>query len=183
MFYHNNGKLRVSAETRCGSTSMEYYFNQGRDPDATTLDFGLDLIVVLRNPLDRMASAVKGIQTKFIWDMPMLNTPYYKEILKKNGRARFKEYVIFQLHCSPFLDRYSNKEFRIIDFYKLKDYIPVSPFGSPITNSSGYTDPKEVYVRNRYFTLEDLEQEYAAYQVLLNIKEQISIEEWKEKTP
>jgi hypothetical protein len=183
MFYHDNGKLKVFANTRCGNTNMRHYFNIDADrqkhfPTA----YSNELIIVLRNPLDRVVSAVKGIP-KILAALPLVDT-LSNRIGKDFSKEFVDEFVIFYLHCNPFLYKIVDKPFRIIDFDKLVEYIPrkTGLFQSPVTNSKGHTDPKAVYVQNTYFSLSDLEKEYALYCKLLNDREHISISEWKEKT-
>jgi hypothetical protein len=203
VFYHYNEKLQIFANTRCGNTNMHHYFDV--DVEAATRTslehihfflnsdinnnslfptiFSNELIVVLRNPLDRVISAINGVPK-----MTTLILPYRHNFEKELGREvsdKFLEdYAIFKLHCAPYLYLLKDKEFRIIDFTKLDEYIPrnTARQQSPVTNSSGYTDPKLVYVENPYFTLQDLETEYETYLALLTDREQISVAEWKEKT-
>lgn len=188
MFYHNNGKLAVCAQTRCGSTSMENYFGfkYGGARVMKPELFDNNLILVLRNPLDRMASAVKGLTPAFVQNM-------FKQSPRGEVTKRLRElssdeaykFVVFRTHAMPYLSNIIHNDFRIIDFYKLGDYIPMHEniSVSPITNSSGYTNPKEVYVENNYFKIDALESEYETYKQLLSTREQISVEEWQQKTP
>ena len=181
MIYYNNGKLQIFANTRCGNTNMHHYFNLDVNSYKTfPTAFSDDLIIVLRNPLDRVVSSVKGIP-RILHTMATLG-PFLKSIYGKE--FNFEEYVVCKLHCAPFLHRAKNHNFRIIDFNKLDEYLPrkENAHQSPVTNSSGYTDPKSVYVENKYFTLNDLEIEYKTYLELLEDREQISVAEWKEKT-
>ena len=181
MIYYNNGKLQIFANTRCGNTNMHHHFNLDTNSYKTfPTAFSDDLIIVLRNPLDRVVSSVKGIPP-MLWTMPALGS-LLKSIYGKE--FNFEEYVVFKMHCAPFLHRVKDRNFRIIDFDKLAEYVPrkENAFQSPVTNSSGHTEPKSVYVENKYFTLNDLEIEYETYLELLKNREQISVTEWKEKT-
>jgi hypothetical protein len=181
MFYYNNGKLQIFANTRCGNTNMHHYFNLDVNSYKTfPTAFNNDLIIVLRNPLDRVASSVQGVP-EVLHLMATLG-PFFTSIYGEE--FSLEEYAIFKLHCAPFLHRVKDRPFRIIDFNKLDEYIPrkENAFQSPVTNSSGYTDPKSVYVENQYFTLSDLEIEYETYLELLKDREQVSVTEWKEKT-
>lgn len=183
MFYHDTGNLQVFANTRCGNTNLHHYFNidvkkQKRFPSV----YSNELVVVLRNPLDRVVSAVKGIPN-ILHLLP--SADMLEDITGKEFSKEFlTEWGIFYLHCNPFLYKIVDKPFRIIDFSKLSEYIPrkENSFQSPVTNSSGYTVPASVYVENQYFTLSDLEREYYIYCELLKDREQISVSEWKEKT-
>lgn len=184
MFYYNNGKLQIFANTRCGNTNMHHHFNLDVNSHKTfPTSFSNDLVVVLRNPLDRMESAVKGIS-----NLEELMTDFTNLVSRSIGKELTKEFItdwmVFYIHCNPYLHRVFEKPFRIIDFNRLGEYIPrkENAFQSPVTNSSRNTDPKSVYVENQYFTLEDLEREYELYLELLLAREQISVAEWKEKT-
>jgi len=183
MFYHDNEKLKVFANTRCGNTNMYHYFNidvnkQKHFPSV----YSNDLVIVLRNPLDRVVSATKGIAPEVVGMFPV---SVLKKFLSTGHTAEFlTEWGVFYLHCKPYLSNIKDKPFRIIDFTQLSEYIPkqLDRQQSPVTNSRGYTDPKTVYVENKYFTLNDLETEYETYLELLKDREQISVAEWKEKT-
>ena len=186
MLYHDNGKLQVFANTRCASTNMHHYFGisvvKQRDFPA---EFSNNLVIVLRNPLDRLVSASTGIPT-----VASLFSSFKQDLSDANGKeasdAFVEEYTVFLLHCFPYLSRIKDEPFRIIDFYRIEDYIPRRKekflFQSPVTHSRDYTNPKEVYIENRYFSLADLETEYETYLELLKYREQISVDEWKEKT-
>lgn len=181
MFYYDNGKLQVFANTRCGSTNMHHYFNidvnkQKRFPSA----YSEDLTIVIRNPLDRLVSATRGIPM-----VPMIPISVLRNLLNTGHTSEsMTEWGIFYVHCKPYFAVIKDKPFKIIDFNRLNEYIPrnTARQQSPTTNSSGYTDPKTVYVENQYFTLTDLEIEYETYLELLKDREQISVAEWKEKT-
>jgi hypothetical protein len=163
---------------------MHHYFNINIDDQKYfPTSFCNDLIIVIRNPLDRMESATKGIPQlgKTLLGMSKaVNAATGKE----HSKEFIKDWMVFYIHCKPYFHRVSEKPFRIIDFNKLSDYIPrnITLHQSPTTYSSGNTDPKSVYVENRYFTLDDLEKEYDVYLSLLKEREQISVAEWKEKT-
>ena len=180
--FHDNGKLQIFANTRCSNTNMYHYFNLEIYSEHTfPTVFNDNLIIVLRNPLDRVASAIKSAQQK----PPNLNTEVLNKLLiKEITMESLLEFLTFGVHCNPFLYKIVDKPFRIIDFNKLSEYIPrkENAFQSPVTNSIGYTDPKSVYVENKYFTLTDLEIEYETYLALITSREQISVSEWKEKT-
>lgn len=184
MIYYDNGKLQIFANTRCGNTNMHHYFNLDVSSYQTfPTAFSNELIIVLRNPLDRMVSAVNGLtlaRGTILFPISIL-----KKVLSKEYTWEFLiELGIFDIHCKPYLSLIENNSFRIIDFNKLSEYIPRrSGFSqSPVTNSKGHTDPGSVYVENRYFSLSDLEKEYDVYCNLLRNREQISVAEWKEKT-
>lgn len=185
MLYYTNDKISVFAHTRCAGTNMRHYFNVGlNELRQFPTQFSNDLIIVLRNPLDRVVSAVKGMP-----EVMHLIAPYEKINLEKVlGREvsmeDAEEIIVFGLHCRPYIKLIKDQPFKIIDFYHIHDYIPrrTDVVQSPNTYSNGHTDPKSVYVENSCFTLSDLEEEYSIYKSLLAEREQISIAEWKEKT-
>lgn len=139
-------------------------------------------VIVIRNPIDRMISAVKGLT-------PILHVfRAHKEWHNTDSsttQEQIREIAIFKTHCKPYLSTVINDEFRIIDFYKIGNYItrPIDRKQSPVTNTSGLTNPKEHYVENSVFSLADLEEEYDLYLQIMNTREQISVEEWKSLTP
>ena len=183
MFYHDNGKIQVFAHTRCGNTNMHHYFNiKFGTAHGFPLSFNDDLIIVLRNPLDRVVSAIKSVPQLSLEALPKYAL---KKVLANEITMEFlRKHVTFGVHCKPYLYEIEPKSFRIIDFYRLSEYLPrrTDLLQSPVTNSNGYTDPKSVYVENDNFSLADLEKEYDTYLSFLKDKEQISITEWKEKT-
>ena len=187
MFYYDNGKVCVLANTRCGNTNMYHYF--GIKPYSKSFD-GFNAwstttskrVVVLRNPIDRMISAIKASADS---TAPALSIEVLRKVLANEYTIESRiENSIFQVHCCPYLYEITNEPFSIIDFNRLSEYIPrkTDLHQSPTTNSNNYTDPKSSYVENRYFSLAELEKEYDTYLSLLKEREQISVEEWKEKT-
>jgi hypothetical protein len=183
MFYHDNEKLKVFANTRCGSTNMRYYFkiDRGEQLDFPK-EFSENLVIVLRNPIDRMISAVKGAP-----EMSLAALPKHalKKVLAKEITMEYLlDISVFKVHCYPYLHEISTEPFRIIDFNRLIEYIPRKSelLQSPTTNTNNYTDAREAYIENIHFSLSDLQKEYDAYLSLLKEREQISVAEWKEKT-
>lgn len=187
MFYYSNGKITVLSYSRCGHTNMYNYFGLPTYSLALTpIQHSDDLVVVIRNPIDRMVSAVKGI-TPYLPDY----TPDAKWLdlssLAGKSTDEIREEVLFSWHCKPYMSSLAFGKFRIIDFYKLDQYIPKTSLlaysRSPITNTSGLTGPKEHYVENSVFSLADLEEEYELYLEIIQTHDQISVEEWKSLTP
>jgi len=187
MFYHSNGKLTVLSQTRCGHTNMYYYFGI----TVYSLMYAQmqptnDLVVVIRNPIDRMMSAIEGMSP---WLHMFTPDPVWFKLDPVPTKNEIRERVIFELHCKPYLHTIVDQNFRIIDFNKLEQYISrpksdkiVNLFQSPTTFTKGLTNPKEHYVENSVFSLEDLESEYELYLQIMQTKEQISVEEWKNLT-
>lgn len=161
MFVHDNGKVSVLSVTRCGHTSMYDYFGiprytlTGNSP-FTWYNTNSIKVVVLRNPIERMYSAHKIIME-----------------IKKESEQRFYE------HCYPYLHMLLVfSKFKIIHFKKLGNYIPFSKNTDP-TYTNNETGK---YIVNRFFTEADLLQECNLYQTLIDSKEEITPEEWKELT-
>jgi hypothetical protein len=189
MFYYDNGKVCVFANTRCGNTNMYHHF--GFKPYSKAVDdFNAwsttttsQRVVVLRNPIDRMVSAINAVPAMpfgTTFPIDVVRNKYYTESYIESCM----ETTLFKMHCSPYLHKISNEPFKIIDFSRLNEYIPrkMNLLQSPTTNSNNYTDPKSAYIKNKYFSLTELEKEYEIYLSLLKEREQISVEEWKEKT-
>jgi hypothetical protein len=141
-------------------------------------------VIVIRNPIDRLVSAINGL-TPWLHIYTPQTTWLDLAVLEGKSEDEVRELVIFNWHSKPYMSHFENENFRIIDFYKLNQYIPKNfpnLFQSPITNTSGLTNPKEHYIENSMFSLADLEEEYDLYLKIMSTKEQISVAEWKEKT-
>lgn len=173
MFIHCTDTFAIMAATRCGHTNMYHYFGieeYSRDWSVEVLPWKNhhNSIVVLRNPLDRVVSAML----------------HYASLRVDNETDREHSFVY---HSSPYMRRMlTGCNFRIIDFYDLDQYIPrrTDVFQSPVTYSrvDETTTVEDVYVQNSHYTLEELQQEFDTYKYLMANKERISIVEWKELT-
>lgn len=139
MLVHDNGTICVMANTRCGHTSMSHYF--GINPHAEKRRFwdwiesSSRRILVLRNPYDRVKSAV--ITSEYATD---------------------KEAWI-EVHSKPYLIEIPTiLSFEIIDFNRLSEYIPLSR-DTAVTNTSSVhhteidltPEMREEYIKYRYF--------------------------------
>jgi len=158
------------AATRCGHTNMYNYF--GIEP-YTVMGFPFrswklhyNPIIVLRNPLDRVASAASMTWVK----MPLITHT-------EDAGA------VFVRHSLPYMKLIGDR-IRIIDFYDLEQYIPRTGFQSWRANSRVDDTAKveDVYVENDAYTLQDLKQEVSIYNKLMTTQERVSVEEWKELT-
>lgn len=147
-----------------------------------------NLVVVIRNPIDRMVSAVEGLTP---WAHTFTPDPIWFKLDPYPDKKTIYENGIFRIHCKPYMSELMGYNFRIIDFYQLENYIsrpkPDNLFNrqflqSPTTFTKGLTNPKEHYIENSVFSLEDLESEYELYLQIMQTKEQISVEEWKNLT-
>lgn len=164
MFVYDNKKVSVYCANRCGNTSMYSYFGIPKYtlPNATPdiwYNTNSTKVVVLRNPVERMYSACNLFK-----------------IINLRGEAGKNFYV----HCAPYLhDIQQNWDFKVIDFYKLSNYIPIS--NDTIPTASGKITTGE-YIVNEFFTEAELFQECFLYETLMKTKEEITPEEWKELT-
>jgi hypothetical protein len=125
-------------------------------------------IAVLRNPLDRVMSALNFINSSYIND-------------SKNRD------LFFANHSAPYMSNtLMGFNFRIIDFYDLEEYIPrrSDRFQSPRTDSriDNTTKAEDVYVENEFYSLQMLHTELEIYKELMSSYERVSVEEWKELT-
>jgi hypothetical protein len=149
------------AATRCGHTNMYNYF--GIEPHVGTEYTVRDWrehhnpIVVLRNPLDRVVSAVSWVKHTQDTD------------------------ALFVHHSLPYMNNMLvGCDFRIIDFYDLEQYIPRQGVQSYRTDSRA--EHADVYVENPEYTRRELEREVELYHDFMANKERLSIVEWRELT-
>ena len=163
MLVHDNGKVCVASATRCGHTSMYHYF--GRNPHTNPgklgdwIESSSRKILVLRNPYDRLQSALINAE-----DFPYGLTDI----------TLTKEEWIY-VHSKPYLiDIPLTTNFEIIDFYKLSDYIQMS-------RDTMQTNVSSVNRRNLDITPE-MRKEYDRYRYYMEHCKQIDPLEWKELT-
>lgn len=87
---------------------------------------------------------------------------------------------IFDQHCRPYMHILKNRDFRIIKFEELSQYIPkVAPCDIETNTTNKDIDP---FPSNRYFKREAMLKEVELYENLLANKEVITAEEWKALT-
>jgi len=167
MFIHCTNTFAIMTATRCGHTNMYNYFrikpHSGTEYTVRDWKEHHNPIVVLRNPLDRVVSAVSWVKHTQDTD------------------------ALFVHHSLPYMNNMLvGCNFRIIDFYDLDQYIPrrTDVFQSPVTYSRVDETAKveDVYVQNSDYTLEELQQEVDIYKKLMVSCERVSVEEWKELT-
>ena len=174
MFIHCADTFAIMAVNRCGHTNMYNYF--GIEPYSQKLTAESfwawkrhhNSIVVLRNPLDRVVSALK-------------NTEVYE---KNKGRREWDVATFFFYHSYPYITgMLVGRNFRIIDFYDLEQYIPRIHNQSLRTDTLvGNVTVEDVYVENEFYTLHALQREVDAYNKLMANTERVTVEEWKELT-
>jgi hypothetical protein len=177
MFFYRNDAYAIIAASRCGHTNMYHY--HGLEPYSNTDDFSKNPklwyqhhnpIVVLRNPLDRVRSAMLHTASNF-----------------HGKQFDYDEQIMFFYgHCYPYLRDIAEVKFRIIDFYDLDKYIPRREDLLQSYRTNCHADDtltaEDVYVMNNYFSLQELQQEYDLYKEIITTRERVSIEEWKEIT-
>jgi hypothetical protein len=114
-------------------------------------------IVVLRNPLDRVVSAVSWVKHTQDTD------------------------ALFVSHSLPYMNNILvGCNFRIIDFYDLEQYIPRQGLQSFRTDS--LAEHADVYLENSIYTRRELEREVELYHDFMANKERLSTIEWRELT-
>jgi hypothetical protein len=156
------------AVTRCGHTNMYHYFDL---PPYVETGFSArdwkqhpNPIIVLRNPLDRVLSALKFIHSSYI---------------DNSNRDS-----VFANHSAPYMNAtFMGVNFRIIDFYDLEEYIPRRKERTQSLRTDSRIDDtmkaEDVYVENEFYTLQQLQQELEIYKELMMTREKVSVEEWK----
>ena len=166
MFIYCTDRVAIMTATRCGHTNMYNYF--GIEPHVGTEYTVRDWrehhnpIVVLRNPLDRVVSAVSWV------------TQWVKHLGLDTDAS-------LAVHSLPYMNNILvGCNFRIIDFYDLEQYIPRTGLQSYRTDSRA--EHADVYVENSIYTLRELEREVELYHDFMANKERISIVEWRELT-
>jgi hypothetical protein len=122
-------------------------------------------IVVLRNPLDRVLSAQKFVNSSHIDNSESCD-------------------LVFANHSAPYMDSIlTGVNLRIIDFYALEEYIPRRKERVQSARTDSRVDDtmkaEDVYAENKVYTLQDLEREMEIYQDYMATKERVSVEEWK----
>ncbi len=147
--------------TRCGHTNMYNYFrikpHSGTEYTVRDWKEHHNPIVVLRNPLDRVVSAVSWVKHTQDTD------------------------ALFVHHSLPYMNNMLvGCNFRIIDFYDLEQYIPRQGVQSYRTDS--LAEHADVYVENPEYTRRELEREVELYHDFMANKERLSIVEWRELT-
>lgn len=192
IFIHDNGNLNVLSMTKCGHTAMSHYFGMPNPPEKTFvhwLEGESPKIVVLRHPVERMHSAINFHEKKFDEQLIKYETTgqcddfsAIKDLINWDEQTRLYqiEQYIFYKHCRPYLHILKNRDFRIIKFEELSQYIPkIAPAGIETNTTNRNIDP---FPTNRYFKREDMLKEIELYEYLLANRDVITPEEWKELT-
>lgn len=192
IFVHDNGNLNVLSMTKCGHTAMSYYFGIQLPMQKTFahwLEGESPKIVVLRHPVERMHSAITFYDKQFNELIVEYETTgqcddfsliEYLINWDEQTRAHEIEKYIFNKHCRPYMHILKNRDFRIIKFEELPQYIPkVAPGGIETNTTNRNIDP---FPMNKYFKREDMLREIELYENLLETREVITPEEWKALT-
>jgi hypothetical protein len=189
IFAHDNGNLNILSMPKCGHTAMWDYFDLLDIRQTRTFAHWLEgvspKVVVLRHPAQRMHSSIafynevwntRGIRdARHIWE----EVEYWSN-LDDTSREKDVEEFIFNQHCRPYMHILKNRDFRIIKFEDLSQYIPKILPGDIDTNTTNKNiDP---FPKNRYFKREDMLKEIELYENLLVNREVITPEEWKALT-
>lgn len=172
MFVYDNGKLNILTVKKCGHAAMIHYFNNAveSDPDnrlSLWLFGDSPKVAVIRHPVERMHSAIN-------WYRAVSPTG---RIPADSNEFSSEEYI-FNQHCRPYMWFIQKRDFRIIRFEQLIQYIPKATFHDTKTRNREI-DP---FPTNRYFNREDMLREIEAYHNILETKQVITPEEWKELT-
>jgi hypothetical protein len=168
LFIHDNGKVHVMSNTRCGHTSMRKYFGfmDLLTPEEANWSKWINStsrrVLVLRNPVDRWKSAEV-----------FMNKGWFEHLGPNNGMDRD---TFLRIHREPFLiniSRYLN--FEIIPFENLSDYLPWG-IGTLATDSN------QVH-RSEVEMTKAMKEELLQYRYFRENYKVISPEEWRELTP
>jgi hypothetical protein len=190
---HDNGNLNVLSMPKCGHTAMWEYFDLLHIRQSRTfadwLKSNSPKVVVLRHPAERMHSAITFCNE--MWDTRSIEYKKtgkcfdFPEIeqwvnLNSTDRRRSIDEFIFNQHCRPYMHIIKNRDFRIIKFEDLSQYVPkILPGGIDTNTTNKNIDP---FPKNRYFKREDMLREIELYESFLVNREVITPEEWKALT-
>ena len=205
---------RIMCETRCGHTSMLEYFGlerkhfspgkkvwimnslqTGQHAHLFTSTPVKQLVIVLRNPYDRLLSAIKN--TELLRDEQIKFEPISKKLRYRFTLASFcHDYTLN--HSRPYLtvavpDRWDGNPYiptnlKHIDFHRLNEYIPVG--ANTVTTNSNINgnypawshektmDAMFAHKFSDYYTNQQLLTEYERYVDLMENTEELSVEDW-----
>lgn len=178
---------------KCGHTAMWNYFDLLHIRQSRTFAHWLEgvspKVVVLRHPAERMHSAITFYDE--VWNTRSIEYQKtgkcfdFPEVelwssLNSTDREWETEEFIFNQHCRPYMHIIKNRDFRIIKFEDLSQYVSkVAPGGIETNITNRNIDP---FPSNRYFKREDMLREIELYESLLVNREVITPEEWKALT-
>lgn len=183
-------RVSILAPTKAGHTAFYDLFNKTRYSEYRPLtewnNSNKQKILVLRNPIERMHSAIAFFKKSYTEGQPilppdpsnrnqLLNKIFNKSIPLKEKQTEI-EFFIFHIHCRPFLKYINTNDFKIIKFENLEEYLPRYN-GVPTTNTSNTRLTS--FRKNPFFTKEELLEELSIYNTFSN-KEVVDVEQWKE---
>ena len=197
MLVHDNGKINILAENRCANTSLYRYFNL-RVYDMMYFNNRLQLrsrwksnpserIVVLRHPYQRVHSAfayheLRGVRSynKFqdASEEEKQNNRFFKrhKVVLSGPYKEFKHHDI-RSHCMPYLRHLIGVNFRYINFDRIAEYLDVHDGPQTNTTSKEFSEDFLNHVGS-----DEIKFEKFLYEEYLHRFEEITPEEWKEKT-
>lgn len=188
MFVYDNGNLSVLAMKKCGHIAMLSYFDVQSHGENTLADWlfsSSSKVVVVRHPVERMHAAINWNNEVFISRLEEFERTgtcdqihIIENLINYDDRDWYIEEYVFNQHCRPYMKSIQSRDFRIIKFEDLSDYIPKFTVHDTKTQNRDL-DP---FPTNRYFQKEDMLQEIEAYETVLATKEVITPEEWKALT-
>ena len=167
----------IQAPARCGSTSMAGFFHYESAQDRHTLPLEHSIIfpkpeinynvLVLRNPYDRLQSAINYVHTHLIKETKLVNPNDHEAIkLWVHGHSHR------HLH-KHFLT--SNPRFYYIDFYNLSKYIPMHQ-DTRVFNISNMKWKNEF---TKWRSKDLMEQEYKGYLAIKKNWREMPVNIWK----
>jgi hypothetical protein len=172
MLVYDNNNINLMAVSRCGHTSLYVYLGiEVYSLDDVGFDYwqkninNCQRIVVLRNPYHRVFSAAKMMTT-------IHSKRQYAEGAVTNPQLWFAN------HSMPYMWQIVDYDFKYINFERLNEYVGKEKSNlSIVTNSISYS---QQYIANKYYTEYNLQIEFQNYNKILDSKQEISPEEWKE---
>lgn len=197
MLVHDNGKVNILAENRCANSSMYRHFDlplygmmyhnnreQLRNKWKTNPS---EKIVVLRHPYQRIHSAIayhelRGVPTYTSFQLMSEEERKKHQFFWKYKDRLSKPYEDFKhadivSHCIPYFRHLIGVNFRYINFDRIAEYLDVHAGPKTNTTSKDFSVDFLDYVE-----LDDIKFEKFLYEEYLHRFEEISPEEWKEKT-
>lgn len=188
MLIYDNGNLNILSHTKCGHIAMINYLAVKELKQFEYSDWLVNpspKILVIRHPVERMHSAISWADAMFLRRLKEYdetgkcdNFHLIANLVNSTNREAYIQDYIFNAHCKPYMHIIKKQQFRIIKFEELRNYIPkMTAFDTKTQNRA--LDP---FPENTYFNRKDMLQEIEDYEEILQQKELITSEEWKELT-
>lgn len=210
IFVYNTGSFTIGSPLRSGHTAMYNFFGKP-EPRATSIDNWIaatnQKVIVLRHPVERMNSSFEiyemnmkpvidvmdplpygqrqqaaidfinstdDIESVGLVDTPLMNL-FFPEDPGKLEEA--KSFFIYRHHSQVYMHMIKDLDFKYINFEELNQYIPMNGM---ITNTTDRSYDK--FQENPHYTLEQLQQEEANYNWILQNKPKLTVAEWQALT-